>query len=82
MNKIMKISLFAAVLYPLIVDNSVFFPFVSGKSLFIRGLLVIVSVLFTVLFFYKKSFKNEIIFRINKLIKTPIIVSILAFIFI
>lgn len=82
MNKIMKISLLATILYPLIVDNSVFFPFVSGKSLFIRGLLVVVSVLFTILFFYKKSFKNEIIIKINKLIKQPIIISILAFIFI
>lgn len=82
MNKVIKVCLLALTLTPLIVDKSVFAPYVSGESIFIRGVLVIVSILFSINFFYKKEFKNEIIEKIKKIIKNPLFLSISAFIFV
>jgi O-antigen ligase len=69
---------------PLIVVtfNSVFFPFVTGKNIFLRGFLVLTSILFIIYFFYTKKFREEIVQKVNKFIKHPLVISILAFVFI
>lgn len=82
MIKIMKLCLLILSFAPLIVDNSVFAPYVSGESIFIRGVLVIVSILFTIFFFYKKEFRNGVVEKVKKIIKNPLFLSISAFIFI
>jgi O-antigen ligase len=69
---------------PLIVwnTNSVFFPYVTTKNIFMRAFLVLTSILFIIYFFYAKEFREEIIQKVNKFIKHPLVISIFAFIFI
>src|SRR3989339_184062 len=82
MNKVLKVCLWALTLTPLIVDKSVFAPYVSGESIFIRGVLVIVSILFIINFFYKKEFREGIVEKVKKIIRNPLFLSISVFIFI
>ena len=78
----MKIFLWGLVLVPFMVDNYAFFPYVTGESLFARGVLVIVSILFLVSIFYNRSFKNEIKDKLSLIIKKPLFISLLIFILI
>lgn len=80
MTKIIKICLWALALTPFIVNKFAFFPYATGESLFARGLLVLVSILFVFNYFYSKNFKDKIIEKIKIVIKNPIVISILAFI--
>lgn len=82
MNKVIKVCLLALTLTPLIVDKSVFAPYVSGESIFIRGILVIVSILFTIYFFYKKEFRSGVVEKVKRIIRNPLFLAISAFIFI
>ena len=65
---------------PLIVDNSVFFPAITGKDLLIKSCLTLVSVLFTVNYFIDREFRKVIINKVSKLIKNPLALSIFVFI--
>jgi len=82
MKKAIKICLWLLAFIPLVVDNNVFFPFTSGKSLLLQLSLVLVSILFLINFFYSRAFKVEIIEKAAKYIKHPLVLSVLAFIFI
>ncbi len=82
MKQVIKVCLLVLAFTPLIVDKSVFAPYVSGESIFIRGILVIVSVLFLINFFYKKEFKSEVVEKVNKIIRNPLFISISVFIFV
>ncbi len=82
MKKLIKLCLWALAFVPLVVStsDSVFFPFVSGKSLFLRSFLVLTSLLFLLYFLYQKKFREEIIQKINKLFKHPLVISVFVFI--
>jgi len=80
--KIIKIFLWALAFIPLMVDNLVFSPYITGESLFLRGILVLTSILFLSYFFYKKKFRDGIAQKIKLFIKNPLVISILVFIFI
>src|SRR3989339_837436 len=67
---------------PLVVDNSVFFPHISGKNLFLEICLISAGTLFIVNFIYSQSFRTEITQKITKLFRHPLFISIFAFIFI
>ncbi|MCX6757899.1 MAG: O-antigen ligase family protein [Candidatus Nomurabacteria bacterium] len=80
MKKVLKICLLALAFTPVITDNSIFYASNSTESIFLRSIILLVSVLFLFNFFYKKSFKDEIIQKVNKYIKDPISISIIFFI--
>lgn len=75
----MKICLWALAFVPLVVADSVFFPYISGKSLLIRLAITLVAVLFVIHFSFNKFFRNEISSRIQKLKKNPLVVSLFVF---
>lgn len=77
----MKFSLWALAFVPWIVDSSVFFPFISGKSLLIRAGVALAAVLFAVNLFLSENFRNEIGNKIRKIYKSPLFLSVSAFIF-
>lgn len=79
MKLLMKICLWALAFVPLIVAESVFFPYISGKSLLIRLAIALTAVLFLTHFSFNKFFRNEIYLRIQKIKKNPLILSVLAF---
>jgi O-antigen ligase len=80
MVKIIKILLWALAFTPLIVDNSVLSPYTAGKSFFVFGIIVLISILFLVNFFYNKKFKEEIVNKINTYLRYPLTISIIVFI--
>jgi len=82
MNKIIKICLWTIAFTPLMTDSSVFFPSVTGESIFMRGLLFLISVFFIINFFYKRQFREKIIEKVKIFIKNPLFISISVFIFI
>ncbi|MCX6752834.1 MAG: O-antigen ligase family protein [Candidatus Nomurabacteria bacterium] len=82
MKKIIKILLCLTALTPLIVDNNVFYPYITGESFFFRSLIFLISILFLTNFFTDKIFKTEIVEKIKRLTKKPLIVSVLVFFFI
>ncbi len=77
-----KLCLYLLAFVPLIVDQKVFFPYTSGKSIFIQTLLLLAGILLLINFFYSKSFREEIIEKVIRYIKNPLVLSITAFIFI
>ena len=79
MKTLMKIGLWTLAFVPLIVDNSVFFPFISGKMLLVRVAITLVAILFLIHFYFRKDFRNEIYARIKKIYKNPLVLSLLAF---
>jgi len=74
-----KTCLLVLAFVPLIVDMSVFFPFISGKNLLVETCLVLVGILILINFFYSRSFKEEIIGKVSNYIKNPLVISTLAF---
>jgi len=81
MTKIVKVLLLSLVVIPIIVSNSFFSPFVIGKSLFLGGVISLVSILFLINFFSNKKWKVDVLNKLNIYYKHPIIVAIFAFIF-
>ncbi len=67
---------------PLIVDWSVFYPETSGKNLLIESCLVLAGILITVNFLISKSFRVEITEKVLRYRKHPLVIAILAFIFV
>ena len=72
--------LFALAFIPLIVDKTIFSP--TNSSFYMRSFLVLASILFIIEFFSLKSFRNSVIEKIKKIIKNPLVISVLAFILI
>ncbi|OGI94462.1 hypothetical protein A3A03_02810 [Candidatus Nomurabacteria bacterium RIFCSPLOWO2_01_FULL_40_18] len=80
MIKIAKIFLWFLAFIPLVVDNSVFFPHISGKNLFLEICLILAGILFVANFIYSQSFRVEVTQRIIKFIRHPLIISVFSFI--
>jgi len=57
---ILKLPLFALAFTPLIVTNSTLFPFIFGKTVFIRTAVAIFWIFFAVLIFYSSKTANVI----------------------
>ena len=81
MKKIIKLCLLAIAFIPLIIDNSVFFGAITGKSFFLRFIVALVSILFLSYFFYNKKFRDRVNEKVNLIIKNPIFISVLVFFF-
>jgi O-antigen ligase len=79
MKTLIKTCLWILAFVPLVVDFKVFYPHVSGKNLLIESVLVLVGILFLFNFFYAKNFREEIIGKVLKYIRHPLVIAILAF---
>ncbi|MFA6136370.1 MAG: O-antigen ligase family protein [Candidatus Paceibacterota bacterium] len=75
--KILLLSL--GFLTPLIVDSSVFFPYITGKSMFIRGIVSLAWLVFFVGLAVFPNFRKEILTRLKKVWKNPVFISVLFF---
>ena len=79
MKTFIKLCLWALAFVPLVVDDSVFFPYISGKMLLIRAVITIVAALILVNFFLSDSFKREIYSKLRKLYKNPVFITTVFF---
>ena len=77
---LMKLSLWALAFVPLVVNSSVFFPFIFGKTLMIRICISLVSLLFTVHLFANKEFRSEMYGKLKRVARNPLFISFTAFI--
>jgi len=58
--------------------NGAFFPFITGKVMFIRFSITAVSILFLIYFIEKKSFKAQIHIKMAALRRDPIFISMVV----
>jgi len=73
MKSVLKYLLLVLAFVPLIVDSSVFFPYITGKSMLIRIILAAVSVLYVGYFLYSRPFRAQAMQRIKTLVKNPLV---------
>ena len=72
---LIKLCLWALAFVPLIVNSSVFFPFIFGKTLMIRIFISLVSLLFTVHLFANEEFRGEMWGKLKRVAKNPLFIS-------
>jgi len=78
----MKFLLVIVALMPLMMAHSSFFPYISGKVLYLRLLIMIVSIWFFITLVEKKTFQEQMSARMSLLCKNPIFVCLSVFYFI
>ncbi len=64
---------------PLLMANGAFFPFITGKVVFLRFSITAVAILLLVHFLQNKSFKAVIHAKMNALRKNPIFISLAVY---
>lgn len=74
-----KYALLFLAFTPLIVDHLVFFPFITGKALFIRGLVALAGLLLFMEMFRSEAFRGEIGEKFRRLCRNPVFLSVAAF---
>ena len=74
-----KLALWALAFVPLVINSSVFFPFIFGKTLLIRIIISLVSVLFTVHLIADEGFRKEIYGKAKRIVKSPVFITTSAF---
>ncbi len=72
MKTVSKYLLYILSLAPLVVTKSLFFPFISGKSILIRLVVTLVSILAVSAFFSKKDFRSDMRARLRTLWKNKV----------
>lgn len=72
MKKIIKWVLILSALVPLVVASTALVPYVSGKTLYFRGLIGIVSVLAAALFFQSAEERRSMTEKVRALFKRPV----------
>lgn len=77
---LIKLSLWALAFVPLIINTSVFFPFIFGKTLMIRIFISLVSLLFAVHLVGNRGFRLETYGRLKRLSKNPLFIATTSFI--
>jgi O-antigen ligase len=80
MIKVAKLCLFALAFIPFMVAHGTFFPYATGESIYARGLLGIVSVLFTVSLFTASKFRTEMVTKAKVILKNRMFVAVSAFV--
>lgn len=75
----MKFLLILCAFLPLLMANGAFFPFITGKVVFFRFSVTVVSILLLIDFVRDKSFKRQIHAKIKALQKDPIFISVAAY---
>lgn len=79
MKRVIVWSLLLLAFVPLIVDASVFFPYITGKSMVIKMLVMIATLLSAIYAMISAPFRKELIERFVQYKKNPIIISVTAF---
>jgi tetratricopeptide (TPR) repeat protein len=79
MKSFLTYILYVLALTPLVMDRSVFFPFISGKNLLIRVILTVAFALFAGYMAYEEAFRRECGARLAKLAKNPVFIGVSAF---
>ncbi|EKD24185.1 MAG: hypothetical protein ACD_81C00089G0021 [uncultured bacterium] len=74
-----KLALWALAFVPLVINSSVFFPFIFGKTILIRFIIALVSVLFTVHLIADERFRTEIYGKAKRVIRSPLFITTSAF---
>lgn len=77
---LIKLCLWALAFVPLVMNSSVFFPFIFGKVLAIRIFIALASLLFAVHLVANDEFRRETYGRAKRLIKNPLFITTTAFI--
>ena len=75
-----KLSLWALAFVPLIIAESVFFPFIFGKVVMIRVFVALVSILFAVHVIADAEFRRGVYGRLKLVAKNPLFVTTTAFV--
>ena len=75
-----KLSLWALAFVPLIITESVFFPFIFGKVVMIRVFVALVSMLFAVHVIADAEFRRGVYGRLKLVAKNPLFVTTTAFV--
>lgn len=73
MKSVLRYLLLVLAFVPLVVDSSVFFPYITGKSMLIRVILTLVALVYIGYFLYARSFREEAVRRIKVLVKNPLV---------
>lgn len=79
MNKVLKYIILSLVIVPLIVDRSVFFPFITGKSVFLRGIITLAFLLIVIGIFVNREFSKILAKKLSLILKNKIFWSIIVF---
>ena len=74
----MNFLLILCAILPLLMANSAFFPYITGKVVFLRFSITAVSILFLAHFVQNKSFKKQIHTKMKALRKNPIFISLVV----
>lgn len=72
-------SLLLLAFVPLIVDSGVFFPYITGKSMAIKILVMVATLLCAGYAMANNAFRKEIAERFSQIKKNPIVISVTAF---
>jgi len=75
-----KLSLWALAFVPLIIAESVFFPFIFGKVVMIRVFVALVSILFAVHVIANADFRRGVYGRLKLVAKNPLFVTTTTFV--
>lgn len=82
MIKFAKWCLFALALIPFMIAYGTFFPYSTGQSLYARGLLSVVGIVFAICIFSIPEFKREVISKSKNIAKNPVFISVSSFVLI
>jgi O-antigen ligase len=79
MKTAIKWSLLVLAFIPLLVDTSVFFPYITGKTMLVRVAMTIAAILFAAYVAYSSEFRKAMVQRTKKVFKNPIISATFIF---
>ena len=79
MKNVIKWLLYLLALTPLIVDSSVYFPYITGKTMLVRLAVSAAALLYASYLFFSDQFRKEQLERFKKIIKNPITIFTLSF---
>ncbi len=79
MKIVIKWSLLVMAFVPLIVDTSVFFPYITGKTLLIRLAISLAAILFSIHLLSSEKFFGEMEAKSKKIFKNSVVLSTLTF---
>lgn len=82
MQKLIKWPIFLlAFLTPLVIDLSVFFPYITGKMMLVRSVMAFCWIAFAGVFIFVDDFRNNVVKRSKEIFKNPVFIGVLAFMF-
>jgi O-antigen ligase len=78
----MKVCLWALALVPFMFARNTFFPYATGETLYARGLLALLSIIFVISIFTLPKFRDQIYTRIKSAKNDKLALSVFVFILI